>query len=127
MNKRGQEEFVSWEFVKGVVLVILIVILSGWAYRGIPDSKLNPLKAEDLSLTISSIFLVEGDLNLAYDLGDEYYVDIDDSIIRLSRSEEGMKGRGEIFLDGNYNFGEQLNGKTELINIKKEGSRVVIS
>lgn len=127
MNKRGQEELVSWEFVKGVVLFMVIVILLAWAYRGIPDSKLNPLKAEDLSLTISSIFITEGDLNLAYDLKDEYFIDIDGNRIKLYKSEEGTRGVSEIFLDGNYNFGEQLNRETNKVNVKKDGNRVVVS
>lgn len=127
MNKRGQEELVSWEFVKGVVLFMVIVILLAWAYRGIPDSKLNPLKAEDLSLTISSIFITEGDLNFAYDLKDEYFIDIDGNRIKLYKSEEGTRGVSEIFLDGNYNFGEQLNRETNKVNVKKDGNRVVVS
>lgn len=127
MNKRGQEELASWEFVKGVVLFVFVVILLAWAYKGIPDSKLNPLKAEDLSLTISSAFIVEGDLNFVYELDDEYYIDIDNKRVRLYKSEEGARGISEIFLDNNYNFGEQLSGKTKIVNIKKEGNKVVVS
>ncbi len=126
MNKRGQE-FASWEFVKGAILVILIIILFAWAYRGIPDSKLNPVKAEDLSLTISSVFIADGDLNLVYDLGGEYYIDVDDNIIRIYKSEEGARGRSEMFLDEDYNFGEQLDKKTKTVNIRKEGKRVMVS
>lgn len=127
MNKRGQEELASWEFVKGVVLVVLIIILIGWAYRGVPDSKLNLLKAEDLSLTISSVFLVDGDLNFVYELGDEYSVYVDDDRIRIYRTEEGVRGTSEMFLDKNYNFGEQLNKKVEKINIRKDENSVRVS
>lgn len=126
MNKRGQE-LASWEFVKGVMLIVLIIILLAWAYRGFPDSKLNPVKAEDLSLAISSVFIADGDLNLAYDLGDEYYVSVDGNRIRLYLTEEGARGISEMFLDKNYNFGEQLNRETDTVNIIKSGNNVVIS
>lgn len=126
MNKRGQE-LASWEFVKGVVLVVLIVILLGWAYRGIPDSKLNPVKAEDLSLSVSSVFIIDGDLNPVYDLGEEYYVSIDSNKLKLYLTEEGARGISEMSLDKNYNFGEQLNERSEKINIKKSGNSVVVS
>ncbi|MEK6856433.1 MAG: hypothetical protein AABX49_00300 [Nanoarchaeota archaeon] len=126
MNKRGQE-LASWEFVKGVVLVVLIVILLGWAYRGIPDSKLNPVKAEDLSLSVSSVFIIDGDLNPVYDLGEEYYVSIDGNKLKLYLTEEGARGISEMSLDKNYNFGEQLNERSEKINIKKSGNSVVVS
>ncbi len=126
MNKRGQE-LASWEFVKGVVLVVLIVILLGWAYRGIPDSKLNPVKAEDLSLSVSSVFIIDGDLNPVYDLGEEYYVSIDSNKLKLYLTEEGSRGISEMSLDKNYNFGEQLNERSEKINIKKSGNSVVVS
>ena len=66
-------------------------------------------------------------LNFAYELGDEYYVDIDGKRVRLYKSEEGARGVSEIFLDDNYNFGEQLSGKTNVVNIKKDGKRVVVS
>ncbi len=127
MNKRGNEELTSWEFSKGVVLLVVIISLLAFAYRGIPDSRLNPLKAEDLSLTISSVFLVENDISFDYDLGEEYFIDIDNNRVRLYKSEEGARGVSELFLDNNYNFGEQLNKKTKLIKIKKEGNKVVIS
>ena len=126
MNKRGQE-LASWEFVKGVVLVVLIVILLGWAYRGIPDSKLNHVKAEDLSLSVSSVFIIDGDLNPVYDLGEEYYVSIDGNKLKLYLTEEGARGISEMSLDKNYNFGEQLNERSEKINIKKSGNSVVVS
>ncbi len=126
MDKRGQE-LASWEFVKGVILLVLIVTLLAWAYRGVPDSKLNSAKAEDLSLAVSSVFIIDGDLNLAYDLGDEYYVSVDDNRIKLYLTEEGARGISGMFLDGNYNFGEQLNGKIETVNIIKSGNSVVVS
>ena len=126
MNKRG-EELAAWELVKGVILFIILLVLFAGAYRGIPDSKLNPVKAEDLSLSISSVFLVDNDLNLVYDLKDEYFLDIDGNRVRLYKTEEGARGVSELFLDKNYNFGEQLNKETSKINIKKDGTRVVVS
>lgn len=126
MNKRGQE-LASWEFVKGVVLVVLIIILLAWAYKGVPDSKLNTVKAEDLSLAISSVFIAGEDLNFVYDLGDEYYVSIDDNKLKIYLTEEGARGINKISLDRNYNFGEQLNEKSEKVNIRKSGNSVVIS
>lgn len=128
MNKRGQE-LASWEFVKGVILLILIMILLTWAYRGIPDSKLNPIKAEDLSLSVSSVFIADNDLNLDYELGGEYYVDVEGDYIRLYKSKEGARGVSELFLDEDYNFGEQLNTETKInhVDIRKERNRLVIS
>ena len=126
MNKRG-EEIVAWEFVKGAILFIILLVLLAGAYRGIPDSRLNSVKAEDLSLSISSVFLVDNDLNLVYDLKEEYFLDIDGNRVKLYKSEEGARGVSELFLDKTYNFGEQLNKKTSKVNIKKERNRVVVS
>src|SRR3989344_2208497 len=121
MNKRGQE-LVSWEFVKGVILIILIMVLLAWAYRGVPDSRINKIKAEDLSLSVSSVFIVDDDLNFIYDLGEEYYIDIDEDRVKLYQLEEGERWADNLFLDGGYNFAEQISGKRSVINIMKEAN-----
>ena len=126
MNKRGQE-LVSWEFVKGVILIILIMVLLAWAYRGVPDSRINKIKAEDLSLSVSSVFIVDDDLNFIYDLGEEYYVDIDKDRVKLYQFGEGERWADNLFLDEGYNFAEQVEGKRSVVNIMKEGNRLVIS
>ncbi len=69
MNKRGQG-YVGITSMEMVFLVIFAIVFSYSLMQGVDEQSLNQIKAEDLSLGINSVYLIEGDVNLEYDMGE---------------------------------------------------------
>lgn len=129
MNKRGQG-LITITTVEYAFLIVLAIFLTIKTYDPVDDKSLNQIKAEDLVLGIESVFLVEGDLNLGFELGDNFFIDEDNFIIKVYQAggESFEKhGRSKLSLKRGYVFAEDIVGRTDVVRIRKEGKRVVVS
>ena len=127
MNKRGQ--YATWETLEYVLLVILILFFSVVMVRGIEDKQLNQIKSEGLALTISSVFLIDGEMDVNYDLGKfDHNVKMDNQDLELSKrtSDPEKIGRSKITL-GEASFPGRFNKKTNNVLIEKKGGSVLLS
>ena len=127
MNKRGIG-YQSISTMEYAFLVILAIFFSVIVYNGgLEEQQVNELKAEDLGLTIDSVFLVEQDLGFTFDLGKEYYVNEEIKRIRIYETSESKLGIANLAIDEGYDFAEIIKGKTNKVSVEKKGNRVVIS
>ena len=126
MNKRGQEglTIATGEYV---FLVVLITILGYLLINGIEEQELNELKANEISAAISSVYMLEGDINLFLDLGDDYNAEIENGRIRIYKNTKTKTAVSDIFYNKKFEFASQVKDKTHIINIRKEANRVIVS
>jgi hypothetical protein len=121
------EGFVLLDVVEYVLLIAFAGILAFSVFESLDDQKINEFKAEDLELTIDSMFLTQGNFNVAYPLGGEYQVEVLNNRVRVFASSADSMGLATLFLDGNYDFAENIRGKVNVVKINKEGKRLVVS
>ena len=127
MNKRGQgySAITAMEFA---FLVIFAISFSYGIMNGIDERSLNQLKVEDLSLSINSMYVVEGAVDLDYDFGKwNFNVEEENNKLRVWKDNKAKMGISRLGLDTNYEFLERVKEEKNKINIKKEEGSVVIS
>ena len=127
MNKRGVG-FITFETVELVFLISIIIFFGVLIYQGADEHALNQIKAEDLSLGISSMYLLDGDLGIDYELGNEPY-DVSAtgnyiSVFKISKEKEGIS---KFSRPDGFEFAENVQGKNNKINVEKKGRAVLIS
>ena len=128
MNKKGEEytaiNTMELFFIFILATFFLVIIFRG----GIEEQELNQLKADDLALGINSVFLLNGDLNLEYGLGDEsYHIEEENNQINVYILNEEKRGISKVIVPKGFDFTEQVKGKVNRIGIKKQRKGVVIS
>ena len=126
MNKRGNE----YVMITGAELVFLVVFASVFGYisvKGVDEYKVNQIRAEDLSLAINSVFILNNNINLNYNFGDERNVEFSDNNIRIYRFSKSKIGVSGLSLDAGYNFAEQVSEKTKTVSIVKDKKRVIVN
>ena len=128
MNKRG-EEYTAINTMELFFIFILATFFMVIVFRGgIDESALNQIKAEDLVSGINSVFLLNNDVNLDYDLGDESYnIEKENNLLKVYRLNEEKKGEAMIVRPSDFIVTEQVRGKVNKVIIKKQEKGVVIS
>ena len=104
MNKRGQESYITLTGAELVFLVIFASMFGFIALKGVEEYRINQIKSEGLGLSISSVFIIDGDVNLNYDLGTENQVEVLSNSVRVYKSSKGKIGVSELSLDDGYNL-----------------------
>jgi len=128
MNKRG-EEYTAINTMELFFIFILATFFMVIIFRGgIDESALNQIKAEDLVSGINSVFLLNNDVNLDYDLGDEsYHIEEKNNQLKVYKLNKEKEGSAEIIQPTGFDFTEQVRGKVNKVIIKKQEKGVVIS
>lgn len=127
MNKRGVG-FITFETVELVFLISMIIFFGVLIYQGADEHALNQIKAEDISLGISSMYLLDGDLIVDYELGNELY-DVRStgnyiSIFKINKEKEGIS---KFSRPDGFEFAENIHGKNNKVVVEKKGRAVLIS
>ena len=127
MSKRGVG-FITFETVELVFLISIIIFFGVLIYQDADEHALNQIKAEDISLGVSSMYLLDGDLNVDYELGDELY-DVSStgdyiSVFKTSKEKEEIS---KFSRPDGFEFAENIQGKNNKIAIEKKKRAVLIS
>lgn len=126
MNKRGQE-LVGFETVEYILIIALGISLLLLLNNTVNIEKYNSVRAEDLALTINSVYIPEGDLSLNYDLGSSgRNVIFEEGVVKTYIEDPIREKQGEILHNSNLIF-ESRTVKTDELEISKREERVIIS
>lgn len=125
MNKRGQD-LTIFEAVEYILIVALGINLFLVLNNLVDIEKYNSVRAEDIALTINSVYIPEGDLALNYDLGSNRNIIFEDGIVKTYIDEPIKERQGLILHNTNFVF-EDLNIKTEELEISKNNGRVDVA
>ena len=125
MNKRGQE-LIEFETIEYILLFTLGISLF-LALNNLSDiEKYNRVRAEDLALTINSVYIPKGDLVLSYDLGSNRNVVFEDGVVKTYIDNSIRERQGLILLNNNLIF-ENGNFRTREFEISKNDEKVMVT
>ncbi|MBI2105351.1 hypothetical protein HYT56_00770 [Candidatus Woesearchaeota archaeon] len=119
------EGYTAVEVVEYILLITFALLLV--FFGGLTEKQVNQLKADDLALSIDSIFLFDNDIIFVHELGKQFFVEEINDRIHIYQSSSENSGIKKIAVDSNYVLTNQLEGKDDDMTIKKEGKRVIIS
>ncbi len=126
MNKRGQE-YVQSETVEYLLVVAIGITMALMLFTSLKLEKYNNIMAEDMALTLDSVFIPKGDVSLGYDMGSvERNIAFENGIVKTYIDDAIREENGFILVDENYNF-KTKNQKTKNMNIVKEGNKVEVT
>ncbi len=125
MNKRGLE-LIEFETIEYILLFALGISLF-LALNNLTDVEgYNRIRAEDIALTINSVYISEGDLALSYDLGSTRNVIFEGGVVRTYIDNSIRERQELILLDNNFIF--ENNGlKTDELRISKDKEKVMVT
>lgn len=123
MNKKG-EFLMEGETIEWVILLALGIVLLLFLVKLVNIEKHNGLRAEDLALTINSIYVPSGTVSLEYEMGfGKREIIFEEGMVGTFIKDPIRRRDGLILHDRNYLFrGEDT--RTEFLEMRKEGNRV---
>ena len=124
MNKRGIE-LVAFETVEYILVVALGISLFLVLNDLVDMERYNSVRAEDLALTINSVYIPEGDLALNYDLGSNRNVIFEEGVVKTYIKDSIRERQGLILHNTNFIF-EEGALKEEQLEISKNAGRVEV-
>lgn len=119
------EGYTTVEVVEYVLLITFALLLV--FFGGLTEKQVNQLKADDLALSIDSVFLLDNDIIFVHEFGKQFSVEERNNRIHIYQGSKENSGIKEVAVDSNYVIINQLEGKDNDVTIKKEGKKVVIS
>ena len=125
MNKRGIE-LVAFETVEYILVVALGISLFLVLNDLVDMERYNGVRAEDLALTINSVYIPEGDLSLNYDLGSNRNIIFEEGIVKTYIKDPIRERQGLILHNTNFIF-EEVALKQEELRISKNDEGVVVA
>ena len=120
------EEFSLIETVEYVVLVGLAAVMILTMNNAVNTEKFNSVVADDIALTLDSVFIPDGNLVLKYDMGNfNRYINFEDGEVS-TYIEDPIRERGSLILiDKNYVF-DTSNTRTSFLEIGKKEDRIEV-
>ncbi|MBU2639188.1 MAG: hypothetical protein KKG75_00605 [Nanoarchaeota archaeon] len=125
MNKRGQS-LIQVETIEYVLLVAIAIMLFFLLNTAIGMEKFNGLRADDLALTINSVFIPKGNVAIDYEMGEEgREIKFYEGIVGTYIDDPIRESKNLVLVDSNYIF-ERRNMNTNLLEITKQGDKVTV-
>lgn len=119
------EGYTAVEVVEYILLVTFALLLV--FFGGLTEKQVNQLKADDLSLSFDSVFLLDNDVTVMHDLGKQFSVEIINDRFHIYQNSNEYSGISGLSINSDYVPVDQLKGKTRNIKIEKKGKKVVVS
>ncbi|MBI2507936.1 hypothetical protein HYV89_03205 [Candidatus Woesearchaeota archaeon] len=127
MSKRGVG-FITFETVELVFLISIIIFFGALIYQDSDEHALNQIKAQDISLGVSSVYLIDGDLSVDYEFGEELYnVRSNGNYISVFKTNKEKEGISKFSRSEGFEFADNVQGKNNKILIEKKKKAVIVS
>lgn len=126
MNKRGQE-YVQSETIEYLLVAAIGITMALMLFTTLKLEKYNGIMAEDMALTLDSVFIPKGDVSLGYDMGSvERNIAFENGVVKTYIDDAIREKNGFILVDENYDL-KTRNQKTKNMNIEKKENKVEVT
>ena len=126
MNKRGQG-LVESETIEYILFIAIGLTLSMLLVTSLNTERYNQVRVDDLALSINSVFIPKGNVNLDYDMGIEVReVRFKGNEVATYIKDPIRERSGVILIDKNYIFNAR-DVRTDFLDFSKVGNNVEIS
>lgn len=124
MDKRGFA-LVESETVEYILLVVLGITLLLMLSNIVNVERYNQIKADDIALTLNSVFISKGNVVLDYDVGGERNIIFSENAVRTYVDDPLRERNALVLIDRNYAF-DDFELKTSFFEISKFDNGVLV-